>query len=541
MTSIQGLSLHKSNDSWNELYILHQSNPVSYDYFGFSVSLDGNRALIGAPGDWSGTDTPGAAYIIEFNQTSWIEKAKLNSSDGSPQDKFGLSVSLDNDIALIGAPDDITGLKKGSAYIFRFDGTSWNEEQKLLPSDNALNFGCQVAIQGDLALVGSTDENAVYFFKFNGSSWNEEQKITPSVASIWAKFGVSINIDNNVMIVGAHQDDTPGTSAGSAFIFRYNGTKWNEEQKLIGLEEDEYDAFGYSSDIAGNYSIIGAVGTQNGGAAYIFEYNGTSWIQKTRLLANTNPHDAFGHSVSIQNEKAIVGAFRTDINGTNTGSAYYFKRNNSAWNLNSMITASDINDGNQFGISVAIDNPYLLIGSNGNNIGGTNTGSAYIFHQGGFIDINQSIHDRGFPIRHAADGDWAGAQNFLPTVDHVSNLSIYLRKFGNPEFNLTIELREEGIDGTPIDTLIFTPNEIPSSWTWLDLEINDLTVTPGVDYFIKIPPAPSGVTTSFGYEWGYAFGNQYDDGAFWFTRDGGNLWRDLPTMYEFMFRTYGYS
>ena len=62
----------------------------------------------------------------------------------------------------------------------------------------------------------------------------------------------------------------------------------------------------------------------------------------------------------------------------------------------------------------------------------------------------------------------------------------------------------------------------------------------GSDVFIVCPEAPSGVTTSFGYEWGYAFGNQYDGGAFWFTRDGGGLWRDLPTMYEFTFRTYGF-
>jgi len=157
------------------------------------------------------------------------------------------------------------------------------------------------------------------------------------------------------------------------------------------------------------------------------------------------------------------------------------------------------------------------------------------------LDINQSTHDRGFPIRHAADGDWAGAQNFLPTLKTLTKAEIYLRKFGTPEFNLTVELCEDTIDGQVIDTLIFTPEEVPSTWTWLELDFNDVTVTPGVDYFIKCPPAPSGVTTSFGYEWGYAFGNQYDDGSFWFTRDGGNLWRNLPTMYEFVFRSYGYD
>jgi len=157
------------------------------------------------------------------------------------------------------------------------------------------------------------------------------------------------------------------------------------------------------------------------------------------------------------------------------------------------------------------------------------------------LDVNQSNFDRGFPIRHAADGDWAAAQSFLPTFDTLTKSDIYLRKFGYPEFNLTVELRENHPQDLILNTLTFTPDETPSSWEWFPLNFDDTSITPGTDYFIVCPPAPIGVTTSFGYEWGYAFGNQYDDGSFWFTRDGGGLWRDLPTMNEFVFRTYGYS
>lgn len=157
------------------------------------------------------------------------------------------------------------------------------------------------------------------------------------------------------------------------------------------------------------------------------------------------------------------------------------------------------------------------------------------------IDVNQTMFDRGFPIRHAADGDWAAAQNFTATQNTFTKAEIYLRKFGNPEFDLTVELRTDHPEGTLLDTLVFTTAEIPSSWYWLTLDFDDQAVTPETDLFIVCPPAPGGVTTSFGYEWGYAFGNQYDGGAFWFTRDGGALWRDLPTSYEFVFKTYGYN
>jgi parallel beta-helix repeat protein len=157
------------------------------------------------------------------------------------------------------------------------------------------------------------------------------------------------------------------------------------------------------------------------------------------------------------------------------------------------------------------------------------------------LDLDQSVFDRGFPIRHAVDGDWGAAQNFTPTKNVLTSMQIYLRTFGTPEFDLVVELRENGPDGVLIDTVVFSPTETPTSWAWFDINFNDTYVISGTDYFIVCPPAPSGVATSFGYEWAYAFGDQYMPGSFWFTRDGGSLWRDLPTMYEFTFRTYGYT
>lgn len=156
-----------------------------------------------------------------------------------------------------------------------------------------------------------------------------------------------------------------------------------------------------------------------------------------------------------------------------------------------------------------------------------------------FLDVNQSYFDRGFPIRAAADGAWAGAQSFKSSLTVLTSMSLYLRTFGVASFNLTVELRENAINGTLLDTLTFTPSEIPSTWSWVSIDNTDILIDQNTTYFIVIQPAPGSVTDSFGYEWGYAFGDQYDAGSFWFTRDGGNLWRDLPTMYEFTFKTYG--
>jgi PKD repeat protein len=154
----------------------------------------------------------------------------------------------------------------------------------------------------------------------------------------------------------------------------------------------------------------------------------------------------------------------------------------------------------------------------------------------------QPIFDRGFPVRHALDGDWAAAQSFnLSSGDVITSADVYLRKFGTPEFDLTVELRENDPEGNLIETLTFTPAEVPTSWEWFKLDFTNYTLTSGTETFIVLPPAPSGVTTSFGYEFGYAFGDMYGDGAFWFTRDGGALWRDLPDTYDYVFSVLGFT
>ncbi len=160
------------------------------------------------------------------------------------------------------------------------------------------------------------------------------------------------------------------------------------------------------------------------------------------------------------------------------------------------------------------------------------------------IDANQSTFNRGFPIRHTLDGDWGGAQNFTPTTDTITKIDVYIRKMGTPDYNLTVELRKDGpsdlFGGTLLDTVVMPAVDVPSTWTWFTIDFEDTAVGAGSDVFIVLPQAPPGQTNSFGYEWGYALGNQYDGGSFWFTRNGGVLWRSLPTMYEFCFRTYGY-
>ncbi|MDP6693784.1 MAG: FG-GAP repeat protein, partial [Phycisphaerales bacterium] len=117
----------------NEEAKLLPADGSSYDYFGYSVSISGNRALIGVYGDDDNGSNSGSAYVFNFDGSTWQEEAKLLPSDGASHEKFGISAAISGDTLVVGAyTDDDNGVSSGSAYIYRFDGSTWQEEAKLL-------------------------------------------------------------------------------------------------------------------------------------------------------------------------------------------------------------------------------------------------------------------------------------------------------------------------------------------------------------------------------------------------------------------------
>jgi len=268
-----------------------------------------------------------------ISSDDWFEQDKLLASDGAPSDYFGLSVSIDGDYAIIGAYHSNTG----SAYIFKRTGKTWTEEQKLTASDGTAgdSFGLAVSIEGNYAIVGAYHDDSLtgsaYVFKRSDSSWVQEDKLTASDGATGDQFGSSVSINGDYVIIGAYGDDSNGIDAGSAYIFKRTGTNWNEEDKLLASDSSSQDKFGISVSIDEDYVIIGAYGDgDNGGhagSAYIFKRTGTTWTQQNKLLASDGaPSDYFGRPVSINGDYAIIGAYGNDDNGDESGSAYIFKK-----------------------------------------------------------------------------------------------------------------------------------------------------------------------------------------------------------------------
>jgi hypothetical protein len=208
---------------------LTASDGVSGDAFGGAVAVHGKTAIIGAPfAVVGGHADQGAAYVFEANPLTpdlfWDERAKLTASDGAELDRFGSSVALQGDLALIGAPGAAGAGRPGAAYFFRRSGATWTQ-QKLTPSDSAADdlFGWSVALSGDQAAVGALTgptngvdgASKAYFFQQTGGGWQQRYELRPPANTPDLRFGSAVAVGLQTVLVGA--PNVP--QHGAAYVF----------------------------------------------------------------------------------------------------------------------------------------------------------------------------------------------------------------------------------------------------------------------------------------------------------------------------------
>ena len=371
------------------------------DRFGIDMRLDKEKLFIGAPFH-DGLNEVDAGSIIIFHRegSEWIEHAILSALDGLEGDVFGLSVDTDSNIVIVGAPD-VDGeppvQRLGAAYIFRFDtGKSlWTQEAKLGAPDaaHADLLGRSVGISGNVAVAGAhgDDDNgqssgSAYVFTYDGSKWSEPIKLLASDGVEGDIFGFSVAIDGDVIIVGAQARSDLDFFTGATYIYRFDPKTqtWVEEAKLVPSDTAWLDWFGRSVSVYGDDVLIGAPQEFAGrpGKAYIFHYDGANWIETAKF---TDPdggiNDLFGHKVDLADGVAIIGAPEHDASGIDSGAAYIYKLDpeTEQWNFHAKLTASDANEGEQFGFGVAVGQNTLAMGAIFDDDLGENSGSAYVF------------------------------------------------------------------------------------------------------------------------------------------------------------------
>ncbi len=366
-------------------------------FFASSIALSGDKLIVGNFNDSDNGSQSGAAYVFELNGT-WQQTQKV-VTQGAVGDDFGYSITLDGNRALIGAPlDGENGLNTGAAYIFDYVNGQWLAPIKLLASDLSTNFGSSVDLEGDNAIIAANEVNTlsqgkVYFFNYDGTSWNEVA-LFESVINVNDEFASSVSLSGDKALVGASSDTENGIKSGTTYIYEKITGSWQFVDKLIPSDGEIFDDFGYTVSLFGNRAIVGARNEDDGinstsaaGAAYIYDYDAINdlWLETKLQISNPIANGRFGTSVDLKNNRAIVGASgERGFNNLSTGAAYVFDydANTDAWN-STRIFASDGSSQDNFGVSVSLDANRLLIGNHLDDDTDTNAGAAYQFDYDG--------------------------------------------------------------------------------------------------------------------------------------------------------------
>ena len=242
------------------------------------------------------------------------------------------------------------------------------------------------------------------------------QKRLATDGTFFDEFGTSVSLGSTggrtYLIAGAPKDDEAGTNSnsGAAFIFRDNmggADGWGQIKKLVPTDAAIDDNFGFSVAISGEHALVGAnlednSGLSNNGSAYVFAQalgGADNWGQRTKLIASdAQDGDNFGWSVALDGTEALVGARNDDDPGVDGGSAYFFSQNEGSpdfWGEVGKVLASDGASNDNFGTSVGISGGNSVVGSFRDDTGvQTDRGSAYFFQNGCGSNFNGNNVDR---------------------------------------------------------------------------------------------------------------------------------------------------
>ncbi|TGM53024.1 FG-GAP repeat protein [Leptospira adleri] len=398
------------------------------------LALVGSGLSVGSPSEGGIDSPPVTDPPAAPGSGDWLNEAYFKPSFVIGDSFYGNSVAVSDDTIVVGeyrensnqvgltngsapASSNISLFASGAAFVYRKVAGAWVQEAYLKASNPSANdnFGASVSISGDTIVVGAPTNGgsgSAFVFVRNGSIWSQEAWLKASNFGAGDHFGSSVDIDGDVIVVGAEWEDssqntvTNGNTAsadntrsdsGAAYIFRRAAGVWSQEAYLKTPNPDNNDYFGSNVSISGETIVVGAYKedsqavTSNGttasadnsksesGAAYVFQRTAGQWNQEAFLKSSDlDSNDQFGRSVSISANTIVIGAALEDgaqdsvINGAaasssnllgGSGAAYVFERTGTNWTQAAYLKAKNVQAGDQFGAAVAIEGDFIAVGA----------------------------------------------------------------------------------------------------------------------------------------------------------------------------------
>ena len=405
--------------AWPQEAKLLPDDGAALDLFGSAVSISGDYAIVGSPSHDGLGNMAGAAYIFHWDGRNWTQTHKLEASDGAAGHRFGYSVSLDGFVALVGAPyADGNEPGSGAAYVFRrgvryIPGQGfvvvWEQEAKLAAPDGKTGdlFGFSVSLEGDLALIGAPQgglsESGVSYVFRRDETWTLESAIEyPS--STWAGggFGHTLDLHNGYAIVGSLALPIWDMQYGYAIVYRRvlklpAGWGWEEEsdvlEVLLGQVPSSFpvamgdgwaataDTSTYRIDCIPDLISCPDPIVYNLGTAYVYRQDVSGWNLADTLRAGYQEGgDYFGRSLAINGDYLAVGIPGSDEGETDIGAVYIYRRLVDTWGKAATLLPSGGGEGDWFGAAVGIDEQHIIVGApRADDVRKEDCGAAYIF------------------------------------------------------------------------------------------------------------------------------------------------------------------
>jgi len=355
--------------------------------FGMTVDIDGNTAAVGASG-FRFSDFPLPVVCVYTREAAnWTKEQCLSEEDEAPNndDNYGV-IAVSGNTLVVGAALDVTnGVIGGAAYVYVRDGHTWSLQQKLFASDRANfdQFGIAVDIVGDTIVVGAHGDNdegfqtgAVYVFRRNGTTWTEEQKLKASDAAPDSAFGSSVALSERTIAIGAPSESSGALFSGAVYVFVNDGTSWQQQGKIKANSAMNNQQLGSTVSVSGDTIVAAAPGELIGepaddfnnvlskGAVYIFERTGTSWDHQKRFFErDRNRTGGFAVRAAIDGDTIIVGDPTYDAGARFTGAVYVFERKGNGWSLKHTLAANDGQFLQAMGFSIAVSGDTVIAGT----------------------------------------------------------------------------------------------------------------------------------------------------------------------------------
>lgn len=373
-----------------------------YSNYGESVATQGDWTFVGAPDDYMAANYEGSVYAFQRTAQGWVEHSKLVSSQPAGFATFGHDIAVDGDVLVVGAPGPL-GSDIGSVFVFRFNGQDWIEEQVLQDGTGWGGdwFGWSVDVDGDRIAVGAmwarqsivnyaNHAGAAWVYKYNGQSWELEQGLVSSDQESYDNFGSAVALSGDRLVVGARGEGDSGPNGeyaiGASYVFDFTAGSWVETQKLRASIPEEESYFGGHVAADGDTLLIGSFGRNGGishgsGAAYFFELQGGSWVETLHVdgMMPGFTH-ALGRGVAIDGDLAVIASGGHDLLGNEQGAVHPYRRSQGVWQPEPLINPGALGRWDLFARDVDLDGEQMATGAYLENLPGSlSPGAGFVY------------------------------------------------------------------------------------------------------------------------------------------------------------------